>query len=195
MPGGGGHSNPALPAATPNFPLSAPCFPFFNQSTMLTNIDVLLSRLNDAEYAYLLLEPLPLFGLFFGLIFFAIGLYLDQDKCRVAALMVITISCATVIPYTKYRDRAMPRILQTREITYVPAIKRQTELRNETKWVYYATGIFALGALIGGGKLGAWSNTVLITGGIAALIFSVWLHMKEAEVFHPNIKKSVSRSR
>ena len=46
---------------------------------MLTNLNVLLSRLNDAEYVYLLLEPVALFGLFFGLVFFAVGLYMAQD--------------------------------------------------------------------------------------------------------------------
>jgi hypothetical protein len=81
---------------------------------MLTNLDILFSRLKDAEYAYLLLEPVPLFGLFFGLVFFAVGLYLAQDKCRVAALIVICASCASVYPMMKYRNKGMPRILQTR---------------------------------------------------------------------------------
>lgn len=162
---------------------------------MLTNLDILLSRIKDAEYAYLLLDPLPLFGLFFGLIFFTVGLYMGQDKCRVAALIVIAVSCSSVYLGMKYRSKAMPRVLQTVEITRVPAIKKQNELREETKWVYYTVAIFSLGALIGGAKLGTWSNTMLITGGIAALLFSVWLHMKEAEVYHPNINKAVKRSR
>lgn len=162
---------------------------------MLTNLDILFSRLKDAEYAYLLLEPVPLFGLLFGLIFFAVGLYMAQDKCRIAALIVICASCASVYPMMKYRNKGMPRILQTVEITQVPAIKKQTELRQDTKWVYYSIGGFALLALIGGGKLGTWSNVVLLIGGSAAVVFSVWLHMKEAEVYHPNIKKSVTRSR
>ncbi|MEY4483813.1 MAG: hypothetical protein RL693_1265, partial [Verrucomicrobiota bacterium] len=36
---------------------------------MFSNLDILFRRIADAEYAYLLLEPLPLFGLLFGLIF------------------------------------------------------------------------------------------------------------------------------
>jgi hypothetical protein len=164
---------------------------------MLTNLDVLLSRLKDAEYFYLLLEPLPLFGLFFGLIFFAVGLYLSQDKCRITALIVITAACWSVYPMMKERVRAQQRLVLATDITHVSAetFKRQTQLREDTKWVYYAVGGLSLLALIGGGKLGTWSNVVLLIGGSLAVIFSVWLHMKEAEVYHPNIKKSVTRSR
>jgi hypothetical protein len=164
---------------------------------MLTNLDVLLNRLKDAEYTYLLLEPLPLFGLFFGLVFFAVGLYMAQDKCRIAALIVITASCWSVYPMMKQRATAQPRLALNQEITHVSAetFKRQTELREGTKWIYYSVGGFALLALIGGGKLGTWSNIALLIGGSFAVVFSVWLHMKEAEVYHPNIKKSIPRSR
>ena len=163
----------------------------------LSDVEVLLSRLKDAEYVYLLLEPLALFGLFFGLIFFAVGLYMAQDKCRMTALIVIALSCLSVYPMLKQRGRAQQRLVLETEITHVSAetFKRQTQLRLDTQWIYYTVGAFAVLALIGGGKLGTWSNVALLIGGSLAVIFSVWLHMKEAEVYHPNIKKSVSRSR
>jgi hypothetical protein len=164
---------------------------------MLSNFEILFSRLKDAEYAYLLLEPVALFGLFFGLIFFAVGFYMAQDKCRIAALIVITISCWSVYPMMKERAKAQQRLVLDTEITHVSAetFKRQTALREDTQWIYYALGGFALLALIAGGKLGKWSNIVLLVGGALALVFSVWLHMKEAEVYHPNIKKSITRSK
>jgi hypothetical protein len=163
----------------------------------LSDLEILVSRLKDAEYFYLLLEPLPLFGLFFGLIFFAVGLYMEQDKCRIAALIVIFVSCCSVYPMMKERMKAQPRVILDTSITHVSAdtFKRQTQLREDTKWIYYSVGGLALLSLIAGGKLGTWSNVVLLVGGTLAVIFSVWLHMKEAEVYHPNIKKSVKRAR
>jgi hypothetical protein len=163
----------------------------------LSDLEILFSRLKDAEYFYLLLEPLALFGLFFGLIFFAVGFYLSQEKCRIAALIVIILSCWSVYPMMKERAQAQQRVILDTSITHVSAdtFKRQTALREDTKWIYYGVGAFALLALVAGGKLGSWSNIVLIVGGCLALVFSVWLHMKEAEVYHPNIKKSVTRAR
>jgi len=156
---------------------------------MLTQLDILLSRLKDAEYGYLLLEPIPLYGLFFGLIFFLVGLYMKQDKTRLVALVIIAASCASVMLYSKLRTKAMPRILATREISYVPRIKEQSKLRNDTKWVYYGTAVMAAVALIGAGKLGSLGNYGVMVTGFLALLFSVWLHMKEAQVYHPNIVK------
>lgn len=163
----------------------------------LSDFEVLLSRLKDAEYFYLLLEPVALFGLLFGLIFFAVGLYLAEDKCRIAALIVIVVSCWSVYPMMKERAKAQPRVILDTSITHVSAetFKRQTQLRQDTKWIYYCLGGFALLVLIAGGKLGNWSNIVLLVAGILGVVFSVWLHMKEAEVYHPNIKKSVTRAR
>jgi hypothetical protein len=77
----------------------------------------------------------------------------------------------------------------------VPVIKEQTKLRQDTLWVYYATAGLAILALVSGGKIGTWMNIAFLVGGTVALVFSLWLHMKEAEVFHPNIKKGVQRAK
>lgn len=161
---------------------------------MLTNLNILFQRLRDAEYAHLLLEQLPVYGLLFGLLFFAVGLYLHEDKCRLVALMVILLACGSAVYGAELRQKAMPRILQGCEITQVPFIKEQTKLRQETLWVYYTVAGLAALALVSGGKLVAWLNIVLMAGTAAALVFSLWLHMKEAEVFHRNIKKVVNRA-
>src|SRR5436305_4765229 len=101
---------------------------------MLTDFEILLSRLKDAEYVYLLLEPVALFGLFFGLIFFSVGLYMAQDKCRIAALIVITVSCWSVYPMMKERAKAQQRLVLDTDITHVSAetFKHQTALREQS---------------------------------------------------------------
>lgn len=162
---------------------------------MLTNLNILFQRLQDAEYAHLLLEQLPVYGLLFGLLFFVIGLYLHEDKCRLVALAVILLACGSAVYGLELRQKAMPRILQGCEITQVPFIKEQTKLREDTLWVYYTTAALAILALVSGGKLGTWMNIALIAGCVLAFSFSLWLHMKEAEVFHRNIKKSVQRAK
>jgi len=42
---------------------------------------------------------------------------------------------------------------------------------------------------VAGGKLGAIANIALLVGGLFAFLFSTWLHMKEAEIYHPTIVK------
>ncbi len=160
---------------------------------MLTNLNVLFNRLKNPEYSYLLLEQLPLFGLLFGLIFFAIGLYLGQEKCRIAALIVIAVCACTAIFAGKVRQKAMGGILRERT-SLVGEIRAQTALRTDTMWVYYAVAGVAGLALVSGGKLGTWLNMAVLIGVSLAIIFSLWLHMKESEVYHYNIKSSVRRA-
>jgi hypothetical protein len=159
---------------------------------LLTNLDILITRIKDAEYAHLLLEPLPLFGLLFGLIFFAVGLWGREDKTRLIALLVIAGSCASVIPYSNYRDRAQPRILEMMPLK--KSFRDQTALRQDSQWVYFTVAGIAILALIGSGKVGQLASYGVLITGLAALGFSVWLHMKEAEIFHPNIRGAPTKA-
>jgi len=68
-------------------------------------------------------------------------------------------------------------------------IKEQYQRRLDHKWVYYAVAIIACLALLAGGKLGTISNLVVLGGGFLAVLFSAWLHMKVAEIYHPTIVK------
>lgn len=152
----------------------------------LTHLDILINRIKDAEYAHLLLEPVPLFGLLFGLLFFAVGLWGREDKTRVIALLVIAAACASVIPYSTYRERAQPRVLEMMPLK--KSIKDQTTFRQDTQWVYLTVAGIALLALISSGKVGQLAGYGVLVTGLGALVFSIWLHMKEAEIFHPNIR-------
>ena len=154
---------------------------------MLSNLEIFFSRLRDAGYAYLLLEPLLLHGILFGLIFFCVGHYMREPKCRAAALLVIALCSLSLIPGLALRDKGMrPRELERRPAD-AKLIKEQYQRRVDTKWVYYTLAIAAVLALLGGGKLAAVSNLVVVGGGVLVILFSAWMHMKEAEIYHPNI--------
>lgn len=153
---------------------------------MLSNLEIFFSRLRDSGYVYLLFEPLLLHGILFGVIFFCVGHYMSQPKCRTVALIVIGLCSLSIIPCLSLRQRG-----QAREFDKRPAdklqIKEQYQRRVESKWIYYALAIAAALALISGGKIASFSNIVIIGGGIFTIVFSAWMHMKEAEIYHPNI--------
>ena len=68
-------------------------------------------------------------------------------------------------------------------------IQEQYQRRVDTKWVYYGLAICAMAALLGGGKLGTIANIAVLAGGFAVIVFSAWLQMKEAEIYHSTIVK------
>jgi hypothetical protein len=155
---------------------------------MWRELTTLWQSVRDPEYAHLLLESLPLYGLGFGLTFLVVALVAAEKKCRLLALAIICLSCATVWPYMDFRLKATPRILATRDPTYGPLIRAQNQLRQDTAWAYYGmAGLAAATFLLGATRHGKFLLLLTVTGGMAVFWLSVWLHKKECEIYHRNI--------
>ena len=157
---------------------------------MWRELTTLWQSVRDPEYAHLLLESLPLYGLAFGLTLLVVAFVVNERKSRLLALGLILISCASVWPYLDFRLEATPRILATRAVEYGPIIRSQTELRAATAWAYYTMAIFTgIAMLMTKSRYARHGVLVVILGGVALFWLSVWLHKKECEVYHPNIKR------
>jgi hypothetical protein len=163
-------------------------------AAMWRELTTLWQSVRDPEYAHLLLEPLALYGLAFGLTLLVVAFVVNERKCRLLALMLICLSCGSVWPYLDFRLKATPRILATRAVEYGPVIEAQTRLRQDTAWAYYLMACVSLVALgMTRSRHARWGVLVVVLGGGLLFWFSVWLHKKECEVYHPNIRRQLSR--
>lgn len=150
----------------------------------------LWSSIRDPEYSHLLLEPVPLYGLGIGLVFLIFAMLLGESKTQVLAVLVITLSGASVWPYQKLREEASPRILATRDLTLGPLIAEQTERRKKANGLYYALAVVGVMTLVvRGGTKGKVMLAVMVMGSAGMFWFSIWMHKKECEVYHRNIIK------
>jgi hypothetical protein len=158
----------------------------------LTN---LWQSVRDPEYAHLLMESLPLYGLAFGVTLLVVAFVVNERKCRLLALGIIFVSSASVWPYLDFRLKATPRILATRAVEYGPIIQEQTQLRQDTAWAYYIMAAVTLIAMsMSRSRHAHWGILAVLVGSVLLFWLSVWLHKKECEVYHPNIKRhEVSR--
>ena len=153
----------------------------------LTN---LWQSVRNPEYAHLLMESLPLYGLAFGVTLLIIAFVVNEKKCRLLALGMIFVSCASVWPYLDFRLKATPRILATRAVEYGPIIQEQTALRQRTAWTYYTMAAVTLIAVgMTRSRYANWGILTVLLGSVILFWLSVWLHKKESEVYHPNIKR------
>ena len=144
----------------------------------------------DPEYAHLLLEPLPLYGIGIGLLFLFAAALFRERKSRLLALLLICVSAGSVWPYVSLREQAQPRIIATHDPSYGPLIREQTDRRHSIAWVFYAltiiSGLAFIAGLLGKGRL---LLLVATAAAIAAFWISLWLHKKECEIHHRNIVK------
>jgi hypothetical protein len=150
----------------------------------------LWQSIQNAEYAQLLLEPVPLYGLFFGLLFSLWALLLKEGKSLLLGLGLLAASCLSVWWYLKLHTAAIPRILATSAVEFGPMIKEQMLLRQDCAWAYYAGALVALVAFFlqrsRYARRSAWCATLLA---IPLLVLSTWLHYQEAKIYHPNIQR------
>lgn len=159
---------------------------------MWTELTTLWTSVRDPEYAHLLLESLPLYGLGFGVTFLIVAMVTGEKRSRLLALVVICGSCASVWPYVDLRAKATPRIIATRDAGYHELIKKQTALREDTAWLYYLmAGVSGLAILAGHKGRGRPLIMMTVLGAAALFWFSIWLHKKECEVYHRNIIRYV----
>jgi hypothetical protein len=67
-------------------------------------------------------------------------------------------------------------------------IEKQTQLRQDTAWVYYAmVAICVLAMALTKSRYARHGVLAVVVGGVLTFWMSVWLHKKECEVYHPNI--------
>ena len=92
-------------------------------------------------------------------------------------------------PYLDIRLSATPRIIATRPVGLGPDIHTQTRRRQDTAWAYYSmAGICALALAMQRSKYSRHAVMVVVISGVVMFWVSVWLHHKECEVYHPNIR-------
>lgn len=157
---------------------------------MWQELTSLWHSLKDAEYAHLVMEPLPMYGIGIGALFLILAILTGESKSRMLALVLICACSASVWPYLDLRKEAAPRILATHEPSYGPLIREQTTRREGYAWAFYVlAGISAVTLLAAGGSKG--KPFLLMTAAAALVVFvlSLWLHKKECEIYHRNIVK------
>jgi hypothetical protein len=158
---------------------------------MITEWLGLWRSLHDGEYLYLVLESLLPFGLAAGALVLVLGLLLKDLRVRLAGLVVVVLTCATVWPATTMRRAALPRMLaMTEEVAFQKLMADQAQRRAGWNGLYYGLALLAavagLRTVLGKGGVVCW---VALVGMLMGAVHGLWLHKKEAEVFHRNIVK------
>ena len=151
----------------------------------------LLPQLNNSKFLAHLLEPVLLWGMLFGVIAWMLSLWVLKDrKAQVCSLIMLAISAFCIFPVLYYRGQARPISAPSSRL-----LNEQNERRKDTQWVYYAMGSLALLGLFvtgeGKGKMGTVTALGITAGGVATVLFSLWLHEKEIAIFHEDARRNM----
>jgi hypothetical protein len=158
-------------------------------------LKALLPQLGNPKFLHVLLEPLLLWGILFGVIAWVISLWVIRNRqAQICSLIMIALSAFAIFPVLHYRKKASP--ISTGSVALRDA---QNERRRETQWIYYVLGSLAgLGIFLTGpdkGKAGTGIALGIALGGTATVLFTLWLHEKEIILFHPDAQRPAPASR
>lgn len=160
----------------------------------ISQTQMLIDAFGDAEYRFLLLEPLLHYGIVVGLVLFGWGFFTKQGKLQSWGLAVTGVSALVFHPYIGARMDALPRIEQVFKFVEEgrgQAFRNNSELWLAASWKYYALAFFSLATLLIGSRrnqLGYSLSALTVFLGLFSVQNSLWLHYQDASVVHPNLK-------
>ena len=157
---------------------------------MLREFAHLTEKLKDPEYMHLLLEPIMVWGLGIGVIAFLFAFFFGERKMQLVALAVILVSSLAVIPYLEQRQKSDERVMKLRG-DVKEMIAESGERRQDSRMAYVLVAALAgLTILMGAhkGMPGMIAGLGTAAAGAVVVIHGAWLHLKDAEIYHPNIR-------
>jgi hypothetical protein len=157
---------------------------------MLREFAHLTDKLSDPEYLHLLLEPIMIWGLGIGVIAFLFSFFFGERKMQFVALAVIMVSALAVMPYLEQRKKADARVVKLRA-DVKEMIDESAERRRDSRGAYVLVAALAgLTILMGAhkGKPGMLAGIGTAIAGAVVVVHGAWLHLKDAEIYHPNIR-------
>ncbi len=161
-------------------------------------IEKLSSAFGDPEYLHLLLEPVFIYGVGFGVMIYLLSLFLKDPRLQIVALIVIAGSALVILPYQRSREAASERITQVYKIdqpSRAAGFTANTKEWDGKRWVYLLLAGLACAAIFVGPQrnrlgLGLAVGSVLV--GSWVIVLSTWMHYQDALVDHPNLKTNRS---
>ncbi|MFV1995061.1 MAG: hypothetical protein ACC661_06460 [Verrucomicrobiales bacterium] len=160
---------------------------------MLDEIFLLIKALGEPEYLYLLLEPAFIYGIGIALLVFVAGFLLRDGKAQMLGLVMLIVSALVIVPYLSCRSQAAERIENVYKLdnpATVKAFNAQSKRYEDSKWAYISlAGVAGAVLLVGAGtnRVGFTLAVITVTAGAGVVLFSLSMHLKEAQIHHPNL--------
>jgi hypothetical protein len=160
------------------------------------HLDRITAALRDPEYLFLVLEPLQIWGIAFGLVGLVITWFLKNEKLQVASLIVVVVSALSVLPYLQARKTAQVRIEKVYSASYAARAQefsKNTAARLESRWIYLAlAGIAGAAILVGPrrNRLGMGLALGCAAFALHGISHGLWMHYQDSLAYHPNLKQN-----
>ena len=151
----------------------------------------MIDLLQDPAYRHMLLNHVPIIGLFMAFVVLATGLVLRQTALLFTGLALVTLTAGASFPVARYGDAAYPAIYDTLDGYGRDWLDYHAELAETWLPLLYANAGLALAALvlsIARPRLLVWTSVVVALVTIAAIVGAGVVAHSGGKIQHPEFR-------
>jgi len=101
-------------------------------------IDALLRDLRQPEYTHVLINPLPIYGLFLSWVGLIIALFLKSRRAQIATLTLVLISSTSAWPVYEFGQQAYDRVLSMADEDGRAWLDEHKDRAEDLIYIFYA---------------------------------------------------------
>jgi len=150
-----------------------------------------LRTLRQPEYVHVLLNPLPVYGTLCGVLALVVSLLLRSRPAQITALVIVVFACASVWPVIEFGHQAYDRVYSMSNSVGQQWLDAHTDHAQKGQWVFYATGLLALTALVAPWKFPRSATPLALAALIASLVcldVGAWISHAGGQIRHTEFR-------
>jgi hypothetical protein len=106
-------------------------------------IDTLLRDLRQPEYIHVLINPLPIYGLFLNWVGLIIALFLKSRRAQIATLALVLISSTSAWPVYEFGQQAYDRVLSMADEDGRAWLDEHQDRAEDLIYIFYALAVLS----------------------------------------------------
>jgi hypothetical protein len=106
-------------------------------------IDTFLRDLRQPEYIHVLINPLPIYGLFLSWVGLIIALFLRSRRAQVATLALVLISSTSAWPVYEFGQQAYDRVLSIADSDGQAWLDEHQDRAEDLIYIFYALAVLS----------------------------------------------------
>lgn len=106
-------------------------------------IDTFLRGLRQPEYIHVLINPLPIYGLFLSWVGLIIALFLRSRRAQVATLALVLISSTSAWPVYEFGQQAYDRVLSIADSDGQAWLDEHQDRAEDLIYIFYALAVLS----------------------------------------------------
>jgi hypothetical protein len=157
----------------------------------MTELQQMLEALKRPEYAHVLLNPLPIYGMVMALLALVLGLVTGNKGAQMVALVLMILVCGAVWPVSQFGEKGAERIGAKADSDGLRWMKLHEERAETGAWAYYITGALALVTLLVKWKLPKferWLTALVLVAALVSLVFGGWIAHAGGQIRHTEFR-------